>query len=48
MTSLRRMEDIKHEDYRVAQSFIEDKSIERCKTKFRIRINFMRTFKDNF
>jgi hypothetical protein len=43
-----KMEGIKHEDYRVAQSYIGDKSIERCRTKFRIRINLMKTFKDNF
>ena len=41
------MEEVKHEDYRVAQSYIEDTSIERCRTKLRIRINLMKTFKDN-
>lgn len=44
----KKMEEVKHEDYRVAQPYMEDKSIDRCRTKFRIRTQLMKTFKDNF
>ena len=29
-----KMDDVKHEDYREPQPYLEDKSIERCRTKF--------------
>ena len=44
----KKMEGVKHKDYWVAQPYLEDKSIERCRTKFRIRTQLMKTFKDNF
>ena len=44
----KKMEEVKHEDYRVVQPYMEDKSIDRCRTKFRIRTQLMKTFKDNF
>ena len=44
----KKMEAVKHEDFRVAQTYLEDKSIERCRTKFRIRTNLLKTFKDHF
>ena len=43
-----KLDKIKHEDFRKAQSYMEDRSIDRCRTKFWIRTEMMKTFKDNF
>ena len=44
----KKMEEVKHQDYRLPQPYMEDKSIERCRTKFRLRTQLLKTFKDNF
>ena len=44
----KKMEEVRHQDYRVAQSYLEDKSTERCRTKFRIRTQWLKTVEDNF
>ena len=43
-----KLDRIKHEDFRKEQSYMEDRSIDRCRTKFRIRTEMMKTFKDNY
>ena len=43
-----KLDKIKHEDFRKEQSYMEDRSIDRCRTKFWIRTEMMKTFKDNF
>ena len=43
-----KLDKIKHEDYTKEQSYMEDRSIDRCRTKFRIRTEMMKTFKDNY
>ena len=48
LDSSKKMEYVKHKDFRVVQTYLEDKLIERCRIKIRIRTNLLKTFKDNF
>ena len=44
----KKLQNIKHQDFTKEQSYLEDKSIDRCRTRFRIRTEMCETFKDNF
>ena len=43
-----KLDNIKHEDFTKEQKYLEDRSIDRCRTKFRIRTEMMKSFKDNY
>ena len=44
----KKLDKIKHQDFTREQSYLEDKSLDRCRTRFRIRTEMCDTFKDNF
>ena len=48
MKKYKKLERIKHQDFREMQSCMKDKSIDKCRSKFRLRTEMLQYFKDNF
>ena len=48
MERYRKLEDIKHEDFRKPQNYMESKSVENARMAYRIRCKMVKTFKMNF
>ena len=48
LDSSKKMSSVKHEDFRTEQSYFNDKSVDRCRTKFRVRTEMCETYKDNY
>jgi hypothetical protein len=44
----KKLESVKHQDFREMQPYFKDKSIDKCRTKFRLRTEMLQSFKDNF
>jgi hypothetical protein len=44
----KKISSIKHEDFRSEQAYFHDKSVDRCRTKFRVRTEMCELYKDNF
>ena len=44
----KKMSSVKHEDFTSEQSYFHDKSVDRCRTKFRVRTEMCLSYKDNF
>ena len=43
-----KVESVKHQDFRAMQPYFKDKSIDKCRTKFRLRTEMLQSFKDTF
>ena len=48
MDSSKKMERIRHEDFRQEQNYMNSRSIDSSRTQLRIRLEMVETFKDNF
>ena len=48
MEKYNKLDKIKNEDFRKEQPYIGEKSLDKCKAKFRLRTEMIKTFKDNF
>ena len=48
MNKYKKLEGIKHQDFREMQSYMKDKSIDKCRSKFRHRTEMLQCFKDNY
>ena len=48
MKKYKKLEGIKHQDFREMQSYMKDKSIGKCRSKFRLRTEMLQCFKDNY
>ena len=44
----KKLDKIKHEDFRKEQDYLNSKSIESCRAQFRVRTEMVDTFRDNF
>ena len=48
MKKYTKLEAIKHQNFTEMQPYLKDKSIDKCRTKFRLRTEMLEPFKDNF
>ena len=48
MNKYTKLEAIKHQNFTEMQPYLKDKSIDKCRTKFRLRTEMLEPFKDNF
>ena len=48
MNKYSKLEAIKHQNFTEMQPYMKDKSIDKCRTKFRLRTEMLEQFKDNF
>ena len=48
MDKYSKLEDIKHEDFRAEKDYMKEKSIDSIRRQFRMRMQLVATFKDNF
>ena len=48
MEQSKKMEKIKHEDFRKEQNYLDSRSLESCRTQLRVRLEMLETFKDNY
>ena len=48
MEKSKKMEKIKHEDFRKEQDYLDCRSLDSCRTQLRIRLEMLETFKDNY
>ena len=44
----KKLDKIKHEDFQKEQEYMNNRSIENCRTQFRVRTEMVDTFRDNF
>ena len=44
----KKLESIKHQDFTIMQPYMKDKSIDKCRTQFRLRTEMLEGFKDNY
>ena len=44
----KKLENISHEDFTKEQGYLHGKSVDRCRTEFRIRTEMLDSFKDNY
>ena len=42
------MASVSHEDFTSERSYFNDKSVDRCRTKFRVRTEMCESYKDNY
>ena len=43
----KKLDSIKHQDFTIMQPYMKDKSIDKCRTQFRLRTEMLKGFKDN-
>ena len=48
MNKYTKLESIKHQNFSEMQPYMKDKSIDKCRTKFRLRTEMLKPFKDYF
>ena len=48
MNKYKKLEGIKHQDFTVMQPYMKDKSVDNCRTKFRLRTEMLEHFKYNY
>ena len=48
LESSKKMSSVKHEDFTSEESYFNDKSIDRCRTKFRVRTESCKSHKDDY
>ena len=48
MNKYKKREGIKHQDFTVMQPYMKDKSVDNCRTKFRLRTEMLEHFKYNY
>ena len=48
MSNSKKMEKIRHEDFRKEQEYMNCKSVESSRTQLRVRLEMVETFRDNF
>ena len=46
MNKYKKLEGIKHQDFTVMQTYMKEKSVDKCRTKFRLRTEMLEHFKD--
>ena len=48
MEQSKKMEKIKHEDFRKEQDYMDSRLLDSCRTQLKVRLEMLDTFKDNF